>query len=161
MRFYKAAANTGTHVGSLWTRGRHARSRTVDVHRRDRVAAGSTATFASPVALTAGTTYVASYHAPNGHYSVTGGGFASAVDNAPLHALANSTSANGVLRLRQRRARSPTSSSTPRNYWVDVLFDAAPVPGAPTGVTATAGQASATVSWTAPTSGGPARRPTR
>ena len=53
-------------------------------------------TFSSPVTITAGTTYVASYFAPSGHYSVTGGGFASAVDNAPLHALANGTSANGV-----------------------------------------------------------------
>ena len=36
--------------------------------------AGRRSTFATPVAITAGTTYVASYFAPNGHYSVTGGG---------------------------------------------------------------------------------------
>ena len=37
-----------------------------------------TVNFASPVTITAGTTYVASYYAPNGHYSVTAGGFSSA-----------------------------------------------------------------------------------
>ena len=36
IRFYKAAANTGTHVGSLWTRERHAAG-PGDLHRRDRV----------------------------------------------------------------------------------------------------------------------------
>ena len=36
MRFYKAAANTGTHVGALWTQRRHA-ARPGDVHQRDRL----------------------------------------------------------------------------------------------------------------------------
>ena len=48
IRFYKAAANTGTHVGSLWTAG-GTRLGSGDVHRRDGVAAGSSVTFASPV----------------------------------------------------------------------------------------------------------------
>ncbi len=53
-------------------------------------------TFASPVTITADTTYVASYFAPNGHYSAAGGGLTAAVDNAPLHSIANGVSANGV-----------------------------------------------------------------
>ncbi len=54
-------------------------------------------TFATPVAVTAGTTYVASYLAPNGHYSVTVRGFAAGpIDNPPLHALADLVSPNGV-----------------------------------------------------------------
>ena len=52
--------------------------------------------FLSPVSITAGTTYVASYFAPNGHYSYTAAGFNSAVDNPPLHGVANGTSANGL-----------------------------------------------------------------
>ena len=34
IRFYKAAANTGTHIGSLWSVHRHA-PRAGDVHQRD------------------------------------------------------------------------------------------------------------------------------
>ena len=34
IRFYKAAANTGTHIGSLWTSDRHAAG-AGDVHQRD------------------------------------------------------------------------------------------------------------------------------
>jgi Domain of unknown function (DUF4082) len=45
--------------------------------------------FSSRVAVTAGTTYVASYHTGTGHYEFTPGGLSSAVTNGPLTALAN------------------------------------------------------------------------
>ena len=49
----------------------------------------------------------------------------------------------------------PTSSFQDTNYWVDPVFmPATGVPGPPTNVTATAGNASASVTWTAPSSGG-------
>ena len=95
IRFYKGPTNTGTHVGSLWNaRGTRLAQATF---------AGETATgwqqvsFATPVAITANTTYVASYHAPNGGFAVTRNGLASAVVNAPLHALASGAAGgNGV-----------------------------------------------------------------
>ena len=40
VRFYKGAANTGTHVGNLWTSERHAAG-DGDVHRARRRPAGS------------------------------------------------------------------------------------------------------------------------
>ena len=94
IRFYKAAANTGTHIGSLWS---PPGTRLAQATFTNETASGwQHVTFATPVTITAGTTYVASYFAPSGHYSVTSGGFSSAVDNAPLHAIADSVSANGV-----------------------------------------------------------------
>ena len=42
------------------------------------------------------------------------------VDNAPLHALANSVSANGVYRYGTSAFPNLTFNST--NYWVDVVF---------------------------------------
>ena len=42
--------------------------------------------FATPVAVTAGTTYVVSYYAPNGHYAADGGYFTADVTNGPLTA---------------------------------------------------------------------------
>ena len=44
--------------------------------------------FSAPVAVTAGTTYVASYFTSAGHYAATQNGLASAVTNGPLTALA-------------------------------------------------------------------------
>jgi hypothetical protein len=103
------------------------------------------------VSVTAGTTYVASYFAPNGHYSVTSGGLSSAIDNGPLHSIANSASGNGVYAYASA-STFPSGTYGAANYWVDVMY-AMPAPGAVTNVTATAGQASANVSWTAPASG--------
>ena len=97
IRFYKAAANTGMHTGSLWTT---TGTRLAQATFANESASGwQTVTFASPVAVTAGTTYVASYFAPSGHYSHTSSGLASAVDNPPLHALADSHQLQRRLRL--------------------------------------------------------------
>ena len=70
-----------------------------------------------------GTTYVASYLAPNGHYSVTRRGVRRGpIDNPPLHALANCDSPNGVYRYSAHARSSRRSSYNATNYWVDVLF---------------------------------------
>ena len=69
VRFYKSAANTGTHTGSLWTAdGQLLRS----AQFSSETASGwQTVTFSSPVQVEPNTTYVASYYAPNGHYAAT------------------------------------------------------------------------------------------
>ena len=94
IRFYKAAANTGAHSGSLWSA---AGSRLAEVTFTGESASGwQTALFSTPVAITAGTTYVASYFAPTGRYSVDGGAFSSVISNPPLQSLSNAVSQNGV-----------------------------------------------------------------
>ena len=150
IRFYKSAGNTGTHVGALWsTTG----TQLATVNFSNESASGwQYATFSSPVAITAGTTYVAGYFDPAGHYSFASPGFNAAVTNGPLTAVANGTSPNGVYAYAQQ-STFPTSSYNASNYYVDVLFSAS-APGQVTGVTATAGPGSATVNWTAPANGG-------
>jgi hypothetical protein len=122
IRFYKAAANTGTHVGSLWS---STGTLLAQVTFTGESASGwQRATLSTPVAITAGTTYVASYFAPNGHYSVTGAAFSTVgADNPPLHSFANGLSANGVYAYGATSA-FPVNSFNATNYWVDVLFDA-------------------------------------
>jgi hypothetical protein len=121
IRFYKAAANTGTHVVGLYTAsGTLLAQATAAAESRS---GWQAVAFASPVAVTANTTYVAAYLAPNGHYSVTSSAFASKpFDNPPLHALANSTSPNGVYAY-SKTLVSPISTFKSTNYWVDVLFE--------------------------------------
>jgi Domain of unknown function (DUF4082) len=119
IRFYKASANTGTHVGALWSStGKLLAQGTFG---DESASAWQTVTFATPVAITPGTTYVASYLAPKGHYAVTSAGLASPVDNAPLHAVGNGTSANGLF-LYSTITGFPTRTFNASNYWVDVLF---------------------------------------
>ena len=96
IRFYKALANTGTHVGNLWTSNG---TRLATVTFTNETASGwQQALFATPVAITSNTVYVASYHANNGHYSADVNYFpGKGVDNPPLHALTNGVSGgNGV-----------------------------------------------------------------
>ena len=154
IRFYKAAANTGAHVGSLWSAtGTLLASATFS---NETATGWQYVTFTNPVSVTAGTTYVAGYFAPKGRYSVDASGLSSAVNNPPLHAIANSTSPNGVYAY-NATSTFPSNTFNATNYWVDVLYGppAPPTPpGQVTNVTATAGQQSATVSWSAPSSGG-------
>ena len=68
VRFFKSAANTGTHSGSLWN---SAGTRLASVTFSAETATGwQTASFDTPVAVTAGQNYVVSYTVPQGHYSV-------------------------------------------------------------------------------------------
>ena len=119
IRFYKAAANTGTHVVSLWTGGGQQLATANSTAANESSSGWQTVTFSQPVAVTAGTTYVAGYFAPNGHYSYNSQAFASAVTNGPLTAAANSTMPNGVFAGSQG---FPQNSFNATNYWVDVLF---------------------------------------
>ncbi len=154
IRFYKAATNTGTHVGSLWTAGGQLLGQAT--FSGETASGWQQVKFASPVAIQANTTYVAGYFAPAGHYSDNGPTLASAVSNPPLSAEASGAVGNGVYAYGSG-VTFPTNSWNASNYWVDVLFaPAAPLtpPGAPTAVAATAGSGTASVSWSAPTSGG-------
>jgi hypothetical protein len=120
LRFYKGASNTGTHVGNLWTA---TGTLLASVTFTGETASGwQQANFATPVAITANTVYVASYHADVGRYAVTESYFATAsVDNPPLHALANGvTGGNGVYTY--GASAFPTSTFNSSNYWVDVVF---------------------------------------
>src|SRR5919199_544463 len=163
VRFYKAATDTGTHIGSLWTAGG---TRLAQATFTNETASGwQTVTFASPVEVQPNTTYVASYYAPNGHYTATADYFyrapapgpngGSTADSPPLHAPRNvGSTVNGVYAY-SATSTFPTSSFGAANYWVDVLFSPEPKPDAVSNVTATAaGRTSATVSWSAPASGG-------
>ena len=65
--FYKAEADTGPHVGNLWTSNGEWLA---TVAFTNETASGwQQAFFDSPVAITNHTIYVASYHADHGHYS--------------------------------------------------------------------------------------------
>jgi hypothetical protein len=119
VRFYKASLNTGTHIVNLWTaNGNLLASAVVS---SETASGWQQFNFSSPVNVAAGTTYVASYFTSTGHYSFDASYFGAAVDAAPLHALANTSSVNGVYRYGSSSG-FPTSTYSASNYWVDVAF---------------------------------------
>jgi len=119
IRFYKGPQNNGTHTAELWdASGNKLASATF---ANETASGWQAVTFASPIAIAANTTYVASYHS-NGFYSADGNFFATAYVNAPLTAPASaSIGGNGVYAYGSS-ASFPSSTYNAANYWVDVMF---------------------------------------
>ncbi len=143
VRFFKATGATGTHVGRLWTAGG---TKVAEVTFTNESASGwQTATFAAPVQILAGTTYVVSYYLADGNrrFSDTFDYFATTgVDTSPLHALASGVDGlNGVY---SGTGGLPNVSYRSSNYWVDIVFS----PGAPGSDTI-----APTVNFVSPTNG--------
>jgi hypothetical protein len=121
IRFYKAKTNTGTHVANLWT---STGSRLATATTTNETASGwQQVNFPAPVAVTANTVYVASYHTNVGHYSDDLNFFAnSGVDSPPLHALAAGVSGvNGVFSYGSTSS-FPKNGNKSSNYWVDLVY---------------------------------------
>jgi hypothetical protein len=115
IRFYKGPANTGTHVGSLWTSTGTLLGQVT--FSNESVAGWQQASFTTPIPVTAGTTYVASYLAPKGEYATLVRGLANAVTYGPLTALAS-----GGVYTYATSPVMPKSSYNASNYFVDVVF---------------------------------------
>ena len=114
IRFYKSAANTGTHTANLWTASGQLLA--TATFTSETGSGWQQVNFATPVAITAGTTYVASYYTTVGHYSYTRSFFASAFSSGPLRVAAN----GGVYKY--GASGFPSSSYQGSNYWVDPVF---------------------------------------
>ena len=83
MRYYKSAQDTGTHVGSLWTSS--GTLLTSATFTAESASGWQTVTFAQPITVAAGTSYVASYHS-NGFYAASPNYFTTAHTSGPLTA---------------------------------------------------------------------------
>ena len=122
IRFYKGSTNTGTHVGDLWSASG---ALLATVTFTNETASGwQQATFSSPVSITAGTTYIASYHTNTGNYADTPYYFATyqGQSNGSLNAPGDNL--NGVFAY-SANSTFPNNASTATgdNFWVDIVFN--------------------------------------
>ncbi|MFI5937437.1 DUF4082 domain-containing protein [Actinoplanes sp. NPDC051494] len=117
MRFYKDSGNIGTHTGSLWTADG---SPLGSAPFTQETASGwQTVRFPTPLTVTAGQTYVVSYHTAAGRYAVTTNDFAAAgVVAAPLRV----PQGGGMYGY---GTNDFPGSPTNHNFWVDVYFQPA------------------------------------
>ena len=130
IRFYKSTANVGAHAGDLWDINGNLLGTVTFSNETE--SGWQEADFATPVAITANTEYVASYHTTVGHYSLNASYFASSgVDNVPLHALQNSAQDSDGVFAYDTGACGPQNALPPcfpngvtagTNFWVDVAF---------------------------------------
>ncbi|MFJ5958507.1 DUF4082 domain-containing protein [Paenarthrobacter sp. NPDC092416] len=112
VRFYKAAGNTGTHTGSLYTAAGQLLS-TVTFSNESSMG-WQTANFSQPVTIDADAEYVMAYTAPTGKYSYTAGGFGEGFTSGPLRTAPDSGAFS-------YSTGFPSSSST-TSYLVDLVF---------------------------------------
>ena len=131
VRFYKSVANTGTHVGSLWTgTGTLLASATFT---NETASGWQQVNFPQPVLISPNTTYVVGYFDPSGHYAADISYFftppptrGNALNSLPLHALpATATSTNGLF-ADSSTSTFPRKTFEGTNYWVDVMFAPGP-----------------------------------
>ena len=125
IRYYKSRLNRGQQTGTLWTAS-GVELATV-VFTNEHRSGWQVATFAKPVQVTPGVTYVASYHTNSGHYASQQSVFAG-----------GQTIGNSIMRgvrgvFRYGPSGFPTSSWHDQAYFVDALFaPAQPSTGSPT-----------------------------
>ncbi len=129
IRYYKSSANTGTHLGNLW--GTDGTLLATVTFTGESTSGWQQAQFSTPVPITAGTYYIASYHTNTGHYADDSNYFAGkGVNASPLYAPADGVAgANGVYHYGS--SAFPTDTAVSSNYWVDVVFNPSTVTAPP------------------------------
>ncbi len=119
LTYYRSAQDTGTHVGSLWTASGQLLAQATFI---DETASGwQTVSFAQPVNVTAGVTYVASYHS-NGFYAASANYFTTDHTSGALTAPASTISGGNGVYAYGTGSLFPNESYNASNYWVDVLY---------------------------------------
>jgi hypothetical protein len=120
LRFYKGLGNDGTHIGHLWT---NTGTKLTEATFSQETASGwQQVLFTTPVAVTAGNTYVASYFSTAGLYAYTNNYFTHAYENGPLRALADGEDGGNGVYTYAPTSTFPTNTFLSSNYFVDVLF---------------------------------------
>lgn len=114
IRFYKDAAETGTHIGTLWSSTGTA---IAQVTFSGETASGwQEQALTTPVTLTAGSTYTVSVGF-NNRFTMTSGGLSGTLTSGPLYAVNDGQ--NGVFA--SAAGLFPTSSYGSSNYFVDAV----------------------------------------
>ena len=109
IRFYKSAQDVGTHVGNLWSASGTLLA--TATFTNETASGWQQVEFASPVAINANTTYVASYHS-SGNYAADPGLFNNSVTNGPLTAPSSSSvGGNGVYAYGGRACSRPARTT--------------------------------------------------
>ncbi len=123
IRYYKAASETGTHVGRIWS---STGQELANVTFANETASGwQQQTLATPLTIAANTKYVVSVNA-NQYYVATNNGIATTLTNGDISAVADGS--NGVYN--ETPTAFPTQSYQNSNYFRDIVFSpvVAPAP---------------------------------
>jgi hypothetical protein len=116
VRFYKSAANTGVHTAYLWDPAAPGTPLATATFTGETASGWQEASFATPVDVTAGTEYVASYTCPVGHFAFSRQYFRTPMDTGSLRVPAS----GGVYD--NTPGTCPQNVNQDTNYWVEPVF---------------------------------------
>jgi hypothetical protein len=120
IRFYRAAASPTGYVARLYSAGGVVLGSATLTSDSCSVPCWEVASFASPISISANTTYIAAYYSPSGEGAADPNELMNGVMNGPLIAPASSAvGGNGVYNSKNAFPKSSYESS---NYYVDVMF---------------------------------------
>gem|GEM_PF-3530421 len=114
IRFWKAASDTGTHVGTIWSPSGTVLARVT--FTAETSVGWQRQALTAPLAIQANTTYIVSVNA-NSNFPITVGGLATAVTSGDLRSVADG--ANGIF---GSTGALPVNSYQNSNYFRDVVF---------------------------------------
>lgn len=150
VRFYKGPQNTGKHTGTLWDKNGNILATAVFTNESNK--GWQSVYFSKPVEIAARNTYIVSYHAPKGRYSVDKKYFLNDDQGRrKLLAMKNGVDGpNGVIAYGDTTV-FPNQGANGANFWVDVIystsrFSPSTKPAPPTELVAKGG-ASIGLSW--------------
>jgi hypothetical protein len=142
IKFFKGPQNTGVHTGSLWTSSGTLLSR---ITFTNETATGwQSSNLPNPVPITAGKTYVVSYHAPAGRYAADESIFTGPSTRGSI------TLQKGAGVYAYGGTSFPSSTHRNSNYFVDLAFTPSssptrPAPTEPPGAEPSAGPSTGTL----------------
>ena len=119
VRFYKSNANTGTHTGTLYSASGAVLA--TGTFSKETTNGWQMLNFSDAVPVTAGTTYIAAYYAPSGHYAADPWFFVTkGFSSGKLSAPGGQSTPNGVY---AGGERFPDQSFHNTNYYVDAVYN--------------------------------------
>ena len=121
VRFYKSAANTGQHTGTLWDSAGNALATTV--FTGESVSGWQQAAFTEPVGVTAGRGYTVSYSTQTGHYATAPDYWSQHGSTAAPLLVAGGFGAPPAGVYNTTPGRFPADSYRNTNYFVDAVFE--------------------------------------
>jgi endonuclease/exonuclease/phosphatase family metal-dependent hydrolase len=124
IRFYRGTGNASGYVARLWT-GTGTLLAQVPVGNGP-VPGWQEVALPTPVAITAGTTYIASYYTSNGLFARDPYGLTNAAISGNLTAPGSASAGGNGVYVYRTGGGFPASTYKETNYWVDVRFAPAP-----------------------------------
>jgi endonuclease/exonuclease/phosphatase family metal-dependent hydrolase len=124
IRFYRGTGNSAGYVARLWTA---AGTLLAEVPVTEGAIPGwQEATLPTPIPVTAGTTYIASYYTSNGRFARDPYGMSAAVVSGNLTAPGSASAGGNGVYVYRTGGGFPIKTYKETNYWVDVRFAPAP-----------------------------------